>query len=67
MKLDLDRLVSELQTHEINAASHEEIDQLLTELVQKTRSGDVLVFMSSSSFERAQYRILNLLDPSNEK
>jgi UDP-N-acetylmuramate: L-alanyl-gamma-D-glutamyl-meso-diaminopimelate ligase len=60
-KLDLTHLTQALSKAGIWAKSCADIDTLLAQLVQEVESGDLLVFMSSSSFERAQYRILDLL------
>ena len=61
-RLDLDRLITELRDQGVNAHWHPEIEDLLHELLREGQEGDLFVFMSSSSFEGAQGRILTLLN-----
>ena len=60
-RLDIDRIISELSDQGVDAASAMEMDVLIDELVRDARSGDLLVFMSSSSFEGAQAKVLRRL------
>ena len=66
-KLNLEQLTQELSEQGINSQSCADIDELLQQLTQQVQAGDLLVFMSSSSFERAQYRILDLLQNRSNK
>jgi UDP-N-acetylmuramate: L-alanyl-gamma-D-glutamyl-meso-diaminopimelate ligase len=57
-RLDIDRVIQGLKDKGVNAASAMEIDILVDLLVAEAQPGDLLVFMSSSSFEGAQAKVL---------
>ena len=57
-RLDIDLVISSLQEQGVQAKAAMDIDVLVEELVNEAQTGDLLVFMSSSSFEGAQARVL---------
>ena len=65
-RLDLDQLVQDLDHAGVDAQVCRDIDALIEMLVDETRPGDLLVFMSSSSFEGAQGRVLSRLQEAEE-
>jgi len=50
-RLNLDQLIDELKAEGRDAAACWEIEELVDELAQESRPGDLLLFMSSSHFE----------------
>ena len=60
-RLDLNMVVEALSARGVDAAVALEIDDLIDELAREARAGDLIVFMSSSSFEGAQSRLLERL------
>ena len=60
-RLNLDVLVDELNQRGVVADSVAEIDELVAQLAERARAGDVFVFMSSSSFEGAQPMLIERL------
>ena len=66
-RLDIDRVVEDLRAKGVNAASAPEIDELISSLLEEAQAGDLLVFMSSSSFEGAQRRLLEALKQRESK
>lgn len=57
-RLNIDHVIGSLQAQGVQAQSALDIDILVEELVNEAQAGDLLVFMSSSSFEGAQARVL---------
>ena len=57
-RLDIDWVINQLQQQGVNAESALEIDDLIQDLIKEALPGDLLVFMSSSSFEGAQQKVL---------
>lgn len=57
-RLDLDQIISQLEAQGVDAKTAPEIDGLVSELIEIAQPGDLLVFMSSSSFEGAQRKVL---------
>ena len=60
-RLDLDLLVADVKAQGVPARACLDIDTLVQELTNDTQTGDLLVFMSSSSFEGAPRRLLACL------
>ena len=66
-RLDIDLIISSLQAQGAQAHAAMDIDVLVQELVNEAQAGDLLVFMSSSSFEGAQARVLKGLQERAEE
>jgi UDP-N-acetylmuramate: L-alanyl-gamma-D-glutamyl-meso-diaminopimelate ligase len=60
-RLNLDQLISDLNQNGVIAGHYADIQELLDALKARLSSGDLVVFMSSSSFENAPSRLLQLL------
>ena len=58
-RLNIDWVVDRLADQGVDAAAAMEIDSLIESLISEAAPGDLLVFMSSSSFEGAQRRVLD--------
>ncbi len=66
-RLDVAALLSELQAAGVTAMSSSSIDHLMAEAVALARPGDVLVTMSSGSFEGLPSRLLAALEDRSGK
>jgi UDP-N-acetylmuramate: L-alanyl-gamma-D-glutamyl-meso-diaminopimelate ligase len=60
-KLDLDRLVQDLQARGVDAEHRPDIPSLAATLADRVPPGDLVVFMSSSGFEGIHDRLLEAL------
>ena len=66
-RLDIVDLVAQLQADAVSATLCESVDALLAKALDLAEPGDVLVTMSSGSFEGLPHRLLAALDPEASK